>query len=64
VPQDAPLPRERSLGPTRKGLVASIRAWLRKPVSRQKPNLAFQLRAMRDDMARLQQSLDRVLEQY
>ena len=60
----APLPRNRALAPTRKGIVATLLAWLRKPArKRPDPTVIGQLQAIRDEVAGLQRSLDRALEQ-
>ncbi len=66
VPIDAPLPRNRSLAPTHKGLVAMLIGWLRKSAWRapkhRETTAISQLQALRDEVAALQISLDRALE--
>jgi hypothetical protein len=66
IDADAPLPRNRSLAPTRKGIAAALIGWLRKPAwktpKRGETTAISQLQALRDEVAALQISLDRALE--
>jgi hypothetical protein len=66
IDADAPLPRNRSLAPTHKGLVAMLIGWLRKSAWRapkhRETTAISQLQALRDEVAALQISLDRALE--
>lgn len=75
IPSDdatSPLPRNRSLALSRPGTLARLRGWLRglliparTPDRRRlaaSPAAAAQIRALRGDVARLQRSLDRLLD--